>query len=134
MIENNKGITMIALVVTIIVLMILAGASLAILKGDSGIVTQSTKAKKETDQAKYAEEATLIASGVSKKFERGEKTFEELVEDVKFQMESKEYVKEVNRNNISSKYEVLLEVQTDVSKFSLKFSRYGFEKLIEENE
>lgn len=133
MIENNKGITMIALVVTIIVLMILAGASLAILKGDSGIVTQSTKAKKETDQAKYAEEATLIASGVSKKFERGEKTFEELVEDVKFQMESKEYVKEVNRNNIS-KYEVLLEVQTDVSKFSLKFSRYGFEKLIEENE
>ena len=46
--RNNKGVTLVALVITIIVLLILAGVSLAMLTGDSGILTNADAAKKET--------------------------------------------------------------------------------------
>ena len=46
--DLNKGITLIALVITIIVLLILAGVSLGILTGDNGILTQATKAAEQT--------------------------------------------------------------------------------------
>ena len=39
--ENQLGITMIALIVTVIVLLILAGISIATLNGDSGIIKKS---------------------------------------------------------------------------------------------
>lgn len=43
--KNQKGITLVALVVTIVVLLILAGTSIAMLSGDTGILTNATKAK-----------------------------------------------------------------------------------------
>ena len=43
--ENQKGITLIALVITIIVLLILASVSIAMLTGDNGILTQANNAK-----------------------------------------------------------------------------------------
>ena len=42
---RNKGITLIALVVTIVVLLILAGTAIAMITGDSGIMTNAQKAK-----------------------------------------------------------------------------------------
>ena len=36
--KENKGITLIALMVTVIILLILAGTSIGILTGDSGII------------------------------------------------------------------------------------------------
>lgn len=39
--RNQKGITLIALVITIIVLLILAGVSIATLTGDNGLLTKS---------------------------------------------------------------------------------------------
>ena len=41
--RNNKGITLIALVITIIVLLILAGVSIAMLSGDNSILGNATK-------------------------------------------------------------------------------------------
>ena len=38
--RNNTGITLIALVITIIVLLILAGVSIAMLTGNNGILTR----------------------------------------------------------------------------------------------
>lgn len=49
--KNNKGITLIVLVITIIVLLILAGVSIAMLSGDNGILTQAKLAKEETGEA-----------------------------------------------------------------------------------
>ena len=46
--KKNKGITLIALVITIIVLLILAGVSIAMLTGDNGILSQAQRAKSET--------------------------------------------------------------------------------------
>lgn len=41
--KNQKGITLVALVVTIVVLLILAGTSIAMLQGDNGIITNAQK-------------------------------------------------------------------------------------------
>ena len=52
---KEKGITLIALVITIIVLLILAGVTIATLTGDNGILTKATEAKKETEQTEQDE-------------------------------------------------------------------------------
>ncbi len=46
--RRNKGITLIALVVTIIVLLILAGISIAMLTGQNGILNRAVEAKEKT--------------------------------------------------------------------------------------
>ena len=53
--KNQKGITLIALVVTIVVLLILAGVAIAMLRGDNGILTKATKAASETKIAEARE-------------------------------------------------------------------------------
>lgn len=54
-----NGITLIALVITIIVLLILAGISIAMLTGDNGILTQASKAAIETRGASVEEARDL---------------------------------------------------------------------------
>ena len=49
--SSNKGITLIALVITIIVLLILAGVSIAMLTGENGVLTKATEAKDQTEIA-----------------------------------------------------------------------------------
>ena len=56
---KNNGITLIALVVTIVVLLILAGVAISMLTGDDGIITNSTLAKLETEFSAYKEEVEL---------------------------------------------------------------------------
>ena len=53
--KNQKGITLIALVVTIVVLLILAGVAIAMLRGDNGILTKATTAASETKIAEARE-------------------------------------------------------------------------------
>ena len=53
--KTQKGITLIALVITIIVLLILAGVSIAMLTGENGILTQANKAALETRGASVEE-------------------------------------------------------------------------------
>ena len=60
--RNNKGITLIALVITIIVLLILAGVSIAMLTGSNGILTQATEAKKDTAAAEAVERINMALS------------------------------------------------------------------------
>ena len=57
--KSNKGITLIALVITIIVLLILAGVTIAALSGDNGILKRATEAKEKTEQAQKDEEKTI---------------------------------------------------------------------------
>lgn len=47
--SKNKGITLIALVVTIIILLILSGISIASITSDNGILTNTKKAKFMTE-------------------------------------------------------------------------------------
>ena len=58
--KSTKGITLIALVVTIIILLILAGVSIAMLTGNNGILTQGKKAKEEQAHAAVKEGIMLL--------------------------------------------------------------------------
>ena len=57
--SNDLGITLIALVVTIIVLMILAGIAVATLMGDNGIIKRAGEAKEAQRGATVQDEVTL---------------------------------------------------------------------------
>ena len=61
--RKERGITIIALVITIIVLIILAGISIAAITGDEGIIKKGDKAKEETEIATYKEKLEVIKHG-----------------------------------------------------------------------
>lgn len=51
----NRGITLVALVVTIIVLLILAGVSINLVLGENGLITHAQEAKKKTEELQVSE-------------------------------------------------------------------------------
>lgn len=59
MMKDQKGITLVALVITIIVLLILAGVSIAMLTGDNGLLKRSQESVAETKIAEDREAAAL---------------------------------------------------------------------------
>ena len=59
--RRNKGITLIALVITIIVLLILAGVAISMLSGENGILKKAAKAKTKTEQAQANETEDLAS-------------------------------------------------------------------------
>ena len=62
MLKNNKGITLIALVITIIVLLILAGVSIAMLTGQNGVLTKASNAKVANYIGEVKDQISLIAA------------------------------------------------------------------------
>ena len=80
---NNKGITLIALVITIIVLLILAGISIAMLTGENGILTKAQSAKTETEYANAKEKVELAIMGA--RADDGQITVAELKTEVGYQ-------------------------------------------------
>ena len=80
--KSTKGITLIALVVTIIILLILAGVSIAMLTGNNGILTQGKRAKEETTVG-HEKEAVQMAYAGAKAKKLGE---EVTAEDVNEQL------------------------------------------------
>ena len=57
--KQNLGITLVALVVTIVVLLILAGISLSLILGSNGIITRSNEARTNWANASAEEQAML---------------------------------------------------------------------------
>ena len=71
--KNERGITLIALVVTIVVLLILAGVSISMLTGENGIITQAQESKLQTEIGKEKEYITLSVSAIrGDKISRGD--------------------------------------------------------------
>ncbi len=62
--KDQKGITLIALVITIIVLLILAGVSIAMLTGDNGILTKAGDAGTKSAQAEFEESVKLVIAEI----------------------------------------------------------------------
>ena len=58
--KKNKGITLIALVITIIVLLILAGVAISMLSGENGILKKAADASEKTTDGKR-DEATKLS-------------------------------------------------------------------------
>ncbi len=57
--KSQKGITLIALVITIIVLLILAGVTLSVVVGENGVLYNARKATVENERASKKEKAVL---------------------------------------------------------------------------
>ena len=72
--KRNKGITLIALVVTIIVLLILAGISINALAGQNGILSRTIKAKNDSDVASDLEYLQVEATSELMDYYQGNDT------------------------------------------------------------
>ena len=72
--KNQKGITLIALVVTIIVLLILAGISINALAGQNGILSRAIKAKNDSDAASDLEYLQVEATSELMDYYQGNDT------------------------------------------------------------
>jgi len=57
--RKNQGITLIALIITVIVLIILAGVTISMVVGDDGIITKAKEAKQNMSNATAEEEELL---------------------------------------------------------------------------
>lgn len=62
--KNGKGITMISLVITIVILLILAGIGINMLLGNQGIISRGIKAKEETNKAQCKETIEIAISNI----------------------------------------------------------------------
>ncbi len=81
--KNTKGITLIALVITIIVLLILAGVSIAMLTGENGILNQAQEAKTQTEFKSAEEKVKLAIMGA--RADDGQMTVDEIKREVSYQ-------------------------------------------------
>ena len=61
---NNQGITLIALVITIIVLLILAGVSIAMLTGGNGVLTKASEADLQNARGEACDRINVVVNGV----------------------------------------------------------------------
>ena len=99
--KNAKGITLIALVITIIVLLILAGVTIATLTGDNGILGKANEAKIKSDIAEVKEQAQLdIANWTAEQLKNGQDT---TLNDEKV----KNIIESANQNNTNKYYSEL---------------------------
>ena len=98
--KSKKGITLIALVVTIVVLLILAGVSISMLGGENGIITQSIEAKEETDIADEKEKVQLAATAA-----KGKTNWEEITEE-NLKNELDKIVGDTGKNDEDKKTEI----------------------------
>ena len=80
--RKESGITLIALVVTIVVLLILAGVSISMLTGENGIITQAIEAQEKTDIADEKERVQLAAVAAAGKDVWGGITEDNLAEEL----------------------------------------------------
>ena len=62
--QKNKGITLIALVITIIILLLLSGITIAMLSQDNGILNKANSANEETKKKNYEEILKIIGNGL----------------------------------------------------------------------
>lgn len=66
--EKTSGITLIALVVTVIVILILAGISIGMLTGNNGIINQASNAKEQANEASILENIELAITRSDSKY------------------------------------------------------------------
>lgn len=80
--NNRNGITLIALVITIIVLLILAGVTIATLTGDNGIIAKAQRAKEETEIGAEKELISLAILSTKTTKPEGNLQLAEIVDEI----------------------------------------------------
>lgn len=79
---KNEGITLVALVVTIVVLLILSGVSISLVLGQNGLITYAKKASRETRDSAVKEKIDMaLTSYELEKVNNKDITFKEYMEN-----------------------------------------------------
>ena len=126
----NKGITLIALVITIVVLLILAGITLATLTGENGLFSRAKEAKEKTN------EGTAREIIITKLYDY---QANEIAENKEINLEGlKEYLKqdkEIEYINLYIKKDELVAVQEgeNATHAKIKLKEYNYEYLLDSN-
>ena len=116
--RKNRGITLIALVITIIVLLILAGVALATIIGDDGVLNKATEAKETNEEAVARERIQIEVAG----------SFDN---DGKY---NADLAKENLENNLKATIQKNSDNSLDVMYDGYKFKINSYGKLVEEFE
>ena len=90
--KNNdfRGITLIALVVTIVILLILVGISISMLIGNNGLINRTVESKTKTDEVQEKDEVSLaVMSSQTEDVNSSEITRDNLEKALKFQFGDK---------------------------------------------
>ena len=87
--RRNHGITLIALVITIIVLLILAGVTIASITGENGILSKATQASQKTTQEKEREEIKMAVTSDNMKYITGDEgESEDYIESIQKELDN----------------------------------------------
>lgn len=68
MFRKENGVTLVALVITIIVLLILAGVTISMVLGDDGILNQASDATESYTKSEIKEKASIAAATVTTRY------------------------------------------------------------------
>lgn len=106
--RRNNGITVIALVITIIVLLILAGVSIATLTGDNGLIRKTVEAKNATEELAIKEdlEVTVLTS-----YEKGDINYNLLNDKLKKVQELKYKENTISEENKITELPVVVKIK-----------------------
>lgn len=120
MLKNKKGITLISLVVTIIILLILAGISIGMLSGDNSIINRAGNAKDQTDIAEEKEIIDIAVVHAMGKSKYGDITKENLDNELNkySEIESTEQTDKGIVVTFKSNRQYLVDPNGDVSSYS----------------
>lgn len=97
---NEKAITLIALIITIIILLILAGITISTLSGPNGILKNTQKAKEETIESTYIEIIETTMQGENISIRAKQKDINEVYKEITSQFEKEDWIHEVQANDI----------------------------------
>lgn len=112
--ENSKGITLIALVITIVVLLILAGVTISLIVGENGILNQATTATGKSKKAELKEKVDIAVQAAMARG-LGTLTYENLVEELNSSIETYQIQETANGWSIvSGEYEFEISKVGDV--------------------
>ena len=104
---RNKGITLIALVITIIILLILASVTIATLTGENGIITKAMEAREKTEIGAIEEQLRLAQMSAKLKTQGGNITIDDLLEELEKQ--GVDFDREDNTIIVDGKYVIDME-------------------------
>ena len=95
--KEKRGITLIALIITIIVLLILAGVTISMVVGDNGVVNQAMNAKEKTDEAIRKEKSDFDKSSeLADELVNGIESVEQVVDEYPGKLEDDNGIKVIN--------------------------------------
>ena len=102
---NNKGITLVALVITIVILLVLAGIAISSLTGENGLFARAKQAKEKTVEGQLREEIVMAIQYIqAEELPKGNKVTLETLVDGQLESKLKDITAELEGNEINGEY------------------------------